>query len=220
MTAKKKKYTKIALALSLCLLILWSVMGTGTSLAWFTDTTPVQKNVFNIGQMNLVVSHRLEDKVTYKPIKNDTAVFDDKALYEPGYVQVVYLKVENKGNVAFDYKTAVQVTDFLPATNVFGNTFHLQEYLRFGLLMADTEAELEAKLATRAQAKSYADLDMPLSTYHSDTGSLNPGEEDYLAIIVRMPEEVTNVANYRKNPQPFVELGIIVKATQKGTPLS
>ena len=38
MAQKKKPFKKIALALSLCLILLWTVLGTGASLAWFTDT--------------------------------------------------------------------------------------------------------------------------------------------------------------------------------------
>lgn len=219
MTANRKRYTKIALTLSLCLLILWGLMGTGTTLAWFTDESPVQKNIFHIGELNMVVSQRLEDG-SYAEVTSDTAVFDDRALYEPGYVQVVYLKVENRGNVPFDYRAAVSVTDYLPATNVFGQSFELQDHLRFGVVTADTEAALRAALATREQAADAAKEDMPLNTYHTTTDHLKAQEEAYMALIVRMPEEVGNVANFRGDTQPYVELGVIVKATQEGTPLS
>ena len=135
------KYKKIALALSLCLIIVWIALGTSASLAWFTDTSPTLRNIFHIQNFDLVVSHRLDDG-TYEELDGQTQVFSDEALYEPGYVQVVYLKVENRGDGAFDYKTAVNVTGYTTATNVFGNTFNLQEYLKFGLVSADTESEL------------------------------------------------------------------------------
>lgn len=216
MTTKKKSYTKIALALSMCLLLVWGILGTGTSLAWFKDTSPVQKNIFHIGELDLVVSYKTENG-TYKEIDAKTPVFDDEALYEPGYVQVVYLKVENKGDIDFDYKTAVSVTDYTPSTNVFGQSFNLQEYLKFGVVIADTEAELTKKLANRNLAKENANF--PLNTYTTETDLLKVGGEKYMALIVRMPEEVGNVANYRGNIIPKVELGLIVKATQTGTPV-
>lgn len=212
MTALKKNYKKIALALSLLLMIVWAVMGTGASLAWFTDTSNEVKNIFHFAEFDLVVSHRLEDG-TYEEIEFDTKVFDDEALYEPGYVQVVYLKVENKGTVPFDFKTAVNVTDYTEATNKFGQTFHLQKFLKFGLVMADTEDELEKLVETRGLAVEKATL--PLNNYSSDVAELEAKGEMYIALIVRMPEEVGDEANYRGEVIPRVELGLIFSAEQQ-----
>lgn len=212
MKEKKKSYKKIALAISLCLLIIWAIIGTGTSLAWFTDKSPVVKNIFQFGELDLVVSHRLEDK-TFEVVDAETKVFDDEALYEPGYVQVVYLRIENKGTLPFDYKTAVNVTDYTVATNVFGKKFNLQEYLRFGVVMADKIEDLEAMLADRALAKKKATL--PLNSYTTDTDELGANETTYMALIVRMPEEVKNDANYRGSVIPKVELGLTVNAEQQ-----
>lgn len=213
MKLKKEQLKKIALALSVCLLILWGILGTGASIAWFTDTSTEVKNIFHVAEFDLVVSHRL-DNGTYEEIDAKTSVFDDEALYEPGYVQVVYLKVENKGTVPFDYKTAVIVNDYTPATNVFGQTFNLQEHLKFGIVTADTEAELEQKIADRELAKDNAN--MPLNTYETEMASLEAKDEIYMALIVRMPEEVGNVANYRGTTIPKVELGLSVSAEQQG----
>ena len=141
---KKRAYKKIAYVLSLCVVLLWAVLGTGTSLAWFTDTTHEIKNVFHTGEFKLKVSHRTESG-WYEVMDGETRVFDDEALYEPGYTQVVYLKAENEGTVPFNMRTAVSVTDYTVATNVFGSRFDLQDYLTFGLVMADTEAELDEK---------------------------------------------------------------------------
>ena len=209
--AKKKPYKQIALALSLAVLVLWGLLGAGTSLAWFTDTTPAVKNVFHFADFRLTVSHRLDDG-TWEKVEGDTKVFDDEALYEPNYVQVVYLRVENNGTVPFDFQTAVSVTNYTPAVNVFGQTFNLQDYLRFGVASASTEAELAALIADREQAIALAD--MPLNNYSTDTATLAAGSTAYLALIVRMPEDVGNVANYRGSVVPKVELGVIVNATQ------
>ena len=211
-TAKKKPYKKIALALSLCALLIWAILGTGASLAWFTDTSEEVTNIFHVADFELAVSHRL-DNGTWEPIDGKTDIFDDEALYEPGYVQVVYLKVENKGDRAFDFYTAVSVTDYTVATNVFGQHFHLQEYLKFGVAVADSEEAMEDKVATRALATEIAT--MKLSNYDTDVAALEPGETAYMALVVRMPEEVGNEANYRGDVIPRVDLGIIVKADQQ-----
>lgn len=209
--AKNKPYKRIALAFSLCALIIWGILGTGASLAWFTDTSEEVTNIFHIADFELAVSHRLTDG-TWEPIHGKTDIFDDEALYEPGYVQVVYLKVENKGDRAFDFYTAVSVTDYTVATNVFGQHFHLQEYLKFGVAIADSEEAMEQKVANRRLAKEIAT--MKLSNYSTDVAALKPGQTAYMALVVRMPEEVSNEANYRGDTVPRVDLGIIVKADQ------
>lgn len=208
---KNKAYKGIALGLSLCTILIWAILGTSVSLAWFTDTSERVNNIFHFADFELEVSHRLEDG-TWETIDGKTDIFDDEALYEPGYTQVVYLKVENKGTVPFDFHTAVSVNDFTVATNVFGQTFNLQDYLKFGIAVADTEEGMERAVETRDLAKEIAT--MRLGNYSTDVATLEAGATSYLALIVRMPEEVDNVANYRGDAIPRVDLGIIVRADQ------
>ena len=208
---KKTVYKKIALILSLSALVVWAVLGTGASLAWFSDTTPEINNIFHFADFEVAVSHQLTDG-TWEDIDGKTDIFDDEALYEPGYVQVVYLKVENKGDREFEFFTAVNVNDCDVATNVFGQQFLLQEYLKFGVVTGDTEQAVKALVPNREEAVKIAN--MPLHNYDTETARLDPGETSYLALIVRMPEEVDNVANYRGEDIPKVELGITVKADQ------
>ena len=57
---------------------------------------------------------------------------------------------------------------------------------------------------------------MFLNNYATEKEYLKAGQETYMALIVRMPEEIGNVANYRGNTIPRVELGVIVSASQIG----
>lgn len=210
---RKNKFSRPALVLSVVFLLMWSVMGTGTSLAWFTDTSEEVKNILEFADFDLDVEYRTANG-EWKTIENETQIFDDKALYEPGYVQVVYLRVINNGDVPFDFRTAVNTTDYTPATNVFGQTFNLQDYLKFGLTEAvATEAEMDALVQTREQARSYATMD--LCSYETKVASLDAGTTVYMALVVQMPEEVDNNANYRGDDIPRVELGLVVNATQQ-----
>ena len=209
--AKKRIYKQIALALSLCALIVWCILGTGASLAWFTDTSPEINNIFHFAEFDLVVSHRLTDG-KWEEVDSQTKIFDEEALYEPGYVQVVYLKVENKGTIPFEFYTAVNVNGCIEATNVFGQRFMLQDYLKFGITTADSEDAMKNSVPDRNAAVKLAD--MPLHNYDTETAVLEPGATKYIALIVRMPDEVGNVANYRGDTVPEVDLGITVKADQ------
>ena len=210
--ARKTPYKRIALVLSLCVLLIWAILGTGASLAWFTDTSPEINNIFHFAEFDLVVSHRLTDG-KWQEVDSQTKIFDEEALYEPGYVQVVYLKVENKGDRDFKFSTAVNVNGCIVATNVFGQDFMLQDYLKFGIKTADTEEEMKNSIPDRESAVEIASE--PLHNYY-ETGAfeLAPGGTKYIALIVRMPEEVGNVANYRGDTVPEVDLGITVKADQ------
>ena len=208
---KNIPYKRIALALSLCALIIWGILGAGTSLAWFTDTSNELNNIFHFAEFDVEVSHRLTDG-KWEPVDSQTKIFDEEALYEPGYVQVVYLKVDNKGAVPFNFFTAVNVNGCIEATNAFGQPFMLQDYLRFGITISDSEEAMKNSVPNREASVALAD--MPLHNYETETAVLAPGASKYIALIVRMPKEVDNIANYRGDTVPEVELGITVKADQ------
>lgn len=214
---KNRTITKTALTLSVLLLIMWSAFGAGTSVAWFSDTTPVQRNSFIIGELDLSVYHKVGD--TYKTVEKDTKLFDDNALYEPGYVQVVKLKIENSGNVDFDYKLSIDVDkpSVVLGINEEGQSIYLPDFLKFGVIFSDTETDLD-----RDTAKLLAQLDAAIALEdYTEIRSLNSNSTEdnaeYAALILYMPEEVGNVANYRGDAIPRIELGLTVLASQKGT---
>lgn len=211
-TKNKKTLRRLALILSLCALFVWGLFGTGASLAWFSDTSPDIHNIFHFAEFDVEVSHRLTDG-TWDVIDSQEKVFDE-ALYEPGYVQVVYLKVKNKGTVPFTFDTGMTVTGYTLAKNVFGQTFNLQDYLMFGLTVAKSEAEMKANVPDREAAKIIANSKLDRYFETDNDTVLGPNEEAFVTLVVRMPEEVNNVANYRGDDIPTVELGLIVKAEQ------
>ncbi len=213
MESKNKSVTKAAFAFSLFMMLLWGILGTGTTLAWFVDTTEPVKNTFYVGELDVKVSYK--DGSDYTELTSESNVFDENALYEPGYIQVVMLKIENLGDMAFDYTAAVTVNDYTTAFNVYGQRFNLVPYLNYGVVFADTESELIEMVDTRSEAHAIAST--PLSAYSSDVDTLEVSEKKYMALVVRMPEEVGNEANYRGSDIPTVKLGINVKASQKGT---
>ena len=218
MKLNKESYKK-ALTLSVFLMMLWAILGTGTTIAWFTDVTPVKQNTFVIGEMDLKVSYKNELGI-YEEIKEDTKVFDEEALYEPGYVQVVRMKVENQGNVPFEYKFSVDVNDVTVGTSVLGNDIYLPNYLLYGVIFGDSEAELDRVLAETLATREFGENtgNYPLNTYsEKDTVVMQANDVRYVTLIVRMPDEVGNQANARGNVVPTVILGLNVTASQEGT---
>ena len=210
---KKKTYTRALLALSVVIMIVWGLMGAGTSLAWFTDTDADINNVFHFADFDVLAEYRDKDG-NWKDIEAETEIFDRNALYEPGYTQVIYLRVTNKGDVPFDFKTAVVVKDYSEPINVLGQKFHLQDYLTFGLTPAvGSEQEMDALVADRVSANAYATMD--LGNYATEVAELDDGQTVYMALVVHMPEDVGNVANYTGDTVPEVFLGLIVTAMQQ-----
>ena len=207
---KRKPFKKIALVLSICAIIVWAMLGTGVSLAWFADTSSEINNIFQFSTFKLTVSHRVGND--WERVTGETKIFDENALFEPGYVQVQYLKVINDGSAPFRLYTAVNVNDCTPSENVYGDFLELQKYLNSGIAIFTSYDEMVGALADREYARSIASE--KLHSYLSDTVDLQSGESAYVAIVVSMPEEVDNSANYRGDTIPTVELGITVKADQ------
>lgn len=217
----KKKWRKAALALSAGLFVLWWALGTGATLAWFSDHDEV-RNEFQIGLLKLDVSYKNDIVTEYTPLEGATKAFNDEALYEPGYTQVVYLKIENNGDVDFNYKVAVTVDKVITGKNAWGEDIYLPKYLRYGVVFAESETALQEEVKNRLEARSHAPNDWgtlgtwsEISQYTFNVG----GNAHYAALIVYMPEEVGNAANYRGFTEPRVELGIAVFAQQANAPM-
>ena len=211
MKVNKKQIKKIAFVLSLCLFVVWGVLGTGASLAWFSDTTPNLKNVFHISDFDLKVEYKAADGNWYD-LQENTELFKKDALYEPGYTEIVYLKVKNNGDMPFNWHTAVRVYKYTEGINKEGASFKLQDHLLFGIAEDTSLDTLEEKVSTRYLTRAIATEE--LNDYSTEVARLNDGDTRYIAIVVRMPEEVTNVANYKPPHQPEVHLSVIVSASQ------
>ena len=217
---RNRKWTKMALAFSACLFVIWWALGTGATLAWFSDTDTV-RNQFQIGLLNLDVSFKNDIVTEYTTLEGTTKAFNDQALYEPGYTQVVYLKIENNGDVDFNYKIAVTVDaeNSKKGIGVWGNEIYLPNYLRYGVVFGETEEELKDRLEARTNAPNQWGMLgtwSEISPYTFEVGE----DPHYAALIVYMPEEVDNVANYRGAIQPTVALGITVFAQQANAPMN
>lgn len=217
---KQHKATRTALALSVFLLIFWFLLGTNATLSWFSDTTQTAKNTFIIGDLNLDVEYKNSFVTTYMEMNRESKVFNENALYEPGYTQVVWLKIHNKGNVDFNYKVAVDVNSYTTSINQYGAEFCLPPYLRFGMVFGESEAQLNRELAQALGDRSLESVG--LNTYaQRDPVTVLAKQTRYAAVVVYMPETVGNEANYQKGyDAPQVDLGMTVFAQQAGTPLS
>lgn len=220
-----KDLRKHGVLTSVALLLLLIFLGNGATRAWMTYTTPVERNTFQVGKMDLLVEYKQDPSADFVEVTSDSAIFKDEALYEPGYTQVVYLKITNRGNVPFRYKLAAISYESIPSINVYDQEFQLDDYLCYGVLFDDDLNDLIAAASPRKAAQIHANIPVSdnlrtLSKIREDI-TLNQGDTDYAALIVWMPEYVDNHANYRRGEEPpQITLGLQVYAQQADAPLS
>lgn len=100
-----KKSTKRALLTSLLSMVLCLTMLIGTTFAWFTDSVTSGNNIIKSGTLDVEMSWADAKDGTFKDA-SEGAIFDYK-LWEPGYTQVKYIKVDNVGDLAFQYQLNV-----------------------------------------------------------------------------------------------------------------
>ena len=101
----KKNTTKRSLLVSALMLLVCTTMFVGSTFAWFTDSVTSSNNIIKSGTLDVAMTWADEVDGTYKDA-SEGAIFDYK-LWEPGYTQVKYIKLENLGNLAFQYKLTV-----------------------------------------------------------------------------------------------------------------
>ena len=224
---KSKKATRRALLTSMLSLLLCVSMLVGSTFAWFTDSVTSTNNIIKSGTLDVVLEYKSDWSDEWAPVDENTKIFEEGVLYEPGYTEVVFLRVSNAGTLALKYLLALNIANDEGSTNVYGEEFKLSDYLQVGTYVQDEYSS----------GANYADILMPsmfgsresalqnveLTTLSSaeakirDNAPLLPGEEtaQVVAIVLTMPETVGNEANTMTGfDAPYVELGVRLYATQ------
>ena len=209
-----KKATKRALLTSVMALVMCVVMLVGTTFAWFTDTASTGVNKIQSGNLDVKLMYST-DMQTWKEATDQTKLFDDNALWEPGYTQVVYLKVVNAGNLALKYEAGFSKNyTSNRGKNVNGDWYRVDNYLKIGTAETTTKFENREDVwsAIAATEKTLA-KDIMLT---DGWITLKAGESSKpFAVAIYMPTSVGNEANAsRLRPSSVSGLGIEVRATQ------
>ena len=206
--------TKKALRGSLLALFLCIVLLIGTTFAWFTDTASTGVNKIQAGNLDVELEYST-DCATWKTANENTQMFADNVLWEPGHTEVVYLRVKNAGNLALKYNIATNSYDMERGKNAAGDLFYIDQYLKIGTAQTDTAfANREAAIAAIADTEKTIAKETPIS---NDWTVLKAGEKSApTAVVLYMPttvgNEANNVQSWRK---PSLKgLGLVVNATQ------
>ena len=208
------KSTKRALISSTLAILMCAAMLIGTTFAWFTDTASTAVNKIQAGNLDVKLMYST-DMVTWKEATDQTKLFEDSALWEPGYTQVVYLKVVNAGNLALKYEAGFSKNyTSNRGKNVNGDWYRVDNYLKIGIAETETKFEnREAVWSAIAATEKTLAKDVMLT---DGWITLKAGESSKpFAVAIYMPTSVGNEANAsRLRPSSVSGLGIEVRATQ------
>lgn len=207
----KNKTTKRALLVSVLALLLCASLLVGSTFAWFTDSVTSTNNIIKSGNLDIKLEYS-KDFVNWNEVKADTNMFSN-GLWEPGYTEVVYLRISNVGSLALKYALEVNVASEESGTNQEGKEFWLSDHIVYGVDTTVTEkyadraaAQAAIKDSEKALREGYATTNNPLE---AKTNNVNVA-----ALVVYMPTTVGNVANHDGKDIPSINLGITLNATQ------
>lgn len=206
--------TKKALRGSLLALFLCIVLLIGTTFAWFTDTASTGVNKIQAGNLDVELEYSTDCNI-WKTADQNTQMFNDDTLWEPGHTEVVYLRVKNAGNLALKYSIATNYYQMERGKNAAGELFYIDQYLKIGTAQTDTAfANREAAIAAIADNEKTIAKETQIS---KDWTVLKAGEKSTpTAVVLYMPTTVGNEANNVQSWRiPSLKgLGLVVNATQ------
>ncbi len=207
----KSKNTKRALLASVLSLMLCAAMLVGSTFAWFTDSVTSGKNKIVAGNLDVELQYSTNG-TSWEDVSETTNLFKDGALWEPGYTEVVYLRVKNAGTLALKYQFGINVASKKIGKTAEDADIDLANFIKFGVVEA--EATFGDRAAARDAVKDSAVLIS--DGYSSAEGHLTAGNTSkMLALVVYMPEETDNNANHGTGKTaPEIYMGINLVATQ------
>jgi len=219
----KQKSTKRALLMSALAMVMCVSMLIGSTFAWFTDSVTSGRNTITSGNLDVALYYATEYKgenTVWTEVNENTKIFKENALYEPGYTEVVYFKVENKGSLYLRYNMALDIFREKSGTNKAGQSFLLSNYLCADVLStsalaytSDRSYIYEHYNKENLNTFVYGDNYRTRVRGWSEPYQLAPGQSYECGMTIFMPTTVSNEANHNGNA-PEIELGISLLATQ------
>ena len=212
------KSTKRAFLTSFAAIILCFAMLTGTTFAWFTDSVTSENNVIKSGNLDITLEYY--NGTSWVDVKDASDILAGD-LWEPGYVDVAYLRIKNAGSLAFKYNLGVNIVSETAGTNVNGEELVLSDYIYFDVIEG-VDGKTQAYKTREDALKVTTEQNLISDGYHLLDELLAGSDFTYLAMVVYMPDSVGNDANYKTSDDPSdpdkyrpeINLGINVVAIQ------
>ena len=111
----RSSVTKKALFISTCALLFSMLMMAGSTFAWFTDSVSTGSNKITTGSLKVELLHTNAKVTKEEAVTQSTLLFTDKngetISWEPGAVAYENFKVENAGDLALNYRLALDLNN-------------------------------------------------------------------------------------------------------------
>ena len=212
------KATKRALLSSVMALFLCFAMLMGTTFAWFTDVVSSEGNVIKTGTLDVGLTWTDDfdaDESAWNDVEptdanpNPEKIFD-YTLWEPGYTQVRYLKVENKGSLALKYKLQIITESALTETVENYGDVRLSDVI--DVYYATSKVEVPDRiLDENANLRYLGTLTDFVNAGAVINDNLLAGEADYATLVLQMQ---TSAGNEYQNLTVGTSFDIRLFATQ------
>ena len=205
MKNRKILVSSMIMIISCCLLF------AGTTFAWFSDSVTSNNNIITAGNLDVELEYSYDAK-DWKTVDADTYVFNQEALWEPGYTEYVFLRVSNKGSLSLKYTLALRTAEQV-GTNVNGEEYKLSDYLTVSAVISDViePGKLSRKGAEAILANGTNEVGFGVL---SKSAALLKGEADYVQLVIGMPSSVGNEANPQKGKEAKISFALDLIATQ------
>lgn len=207
------KTTKRALFSSVIALILCFSMLVGTTFAWFTDEVKSDVNKIVAGNLDVDVVTTADDK----SIENQSVLFDEIKLWEPGVVAYENITVKNLGTLALKYQLSVNFDKENYVVEADGTV--TDNCLADVLMVSVIEETIDAALS-REEVLTKAGEGVLLSELVK-SGELESLKNQNYAIIIWWPQSTNddtfNINNGKTTTDGealHINLGLKVLATQ------
>ena len=181
------KNTKKRVLLSILSLTLSFLMLVGTTYAWFTDSVTSAGNKIESGNLKLDLELLDENDNTWKSIKESKKPLFTHENWEPGYVDVTVLKVENEGSLALKWQAR-----FVSEKGVSELAEAIDVYVKPSATEIGYPAS-RSEISAENGWQMVGTLDKFIDTLSDTTyGDLLPEQSAYLGIALKMQESAGN----------------------------
>ncbi len=182
----KSKNMKSALISSILALLLCFSMLLGTTFAWFTDSVTSSGNIIKAGNLDVSMDWAegtADPQNTEWTDASLGAIFKND-LWEPGYIEVRHIKIENKGSLALKYQISI-------AAN--GDVSELADVIDVYYIDPAQQIENRDNLSQMIPMGTLsAMLDNMSGDSSTATGNLLAGEAHTVTIALKMQETAGN----------------------------
>lgn len=176
------KTTKRALLASLMAMLLCFTMLLGTTYAWFTDSVTSAGNIIKTGTLDVTMEWKdgKEDPTTTADWKDaaEGAIFKCNT-WEPGYVEVRHIKIENKGTLALKYAISIIANGTVSKLSDVIDVYYVDPAKK-----VEARADLTDGMKLGTLTNVLASLDA--------AGELKPGENHTITLALKMQETAGN----------------------------